>query len=150
MSEVADIARLEVLDCADPGLVALLSGAGLPVSDLAGPGKQFYGVRRDDGTLVAAGGLEIRGEAALLRSCVVAADRRGERLGRTLVEALVLAAAEAGVNELYLLTETAEAFFAALGFRVVDRARVPAAIAGLSQFVSVCPASATVMTRPLA
>lgn len=149
MSPVIEARRLEVLDCAEPGLIALLTGAGLPASDLAGHAKRFYGVRRADGTLIAAGGLEVCGKMALLRSCVVSGERRGEGLGRGLVEALADTAASSGVTELYLLTETAEQFFAALGFRVVDRASVPAAISRLSQFASVCPASATAMMRQL-
>jgi amino-acid N-acetyltransferase len=54
-----------------------------------------------------------------------------------------------GVTKLYLLTETAEHFFAARGYRAVERTGLPDAIERSEQFVSMCPASAVLMTRNL-
>lgn len=133
----------------DPSLVALLAAAGLPADDLDGPGKQFHGWHDGGGRLAAAGGLEIRGGAGLLRSCVVAPQARGRGLGRALVDALERAARDARVARLFLLTETAAEFFARRGYTVVERSAVPPEIAGLGQFTDICPESATAMTKLL-
>jgi amino-acid N-acetyltransferase len=50
---------------------------------------------------------------------------------------------------LYLLTETAEDFFAALGYRAVGRGGLPGAIERSGQFTTMCRTSAVVMTRDL-
>ena len=47
----------------------------------------------------------------------------------------------------YLLTTTAEAFFARRGFERIARQAVPAAIASTKEFNSLCPSSAICMTR---
>jgi hypothetical protein len=50
----------------------------------------------------------------------------------------------------FLLTETAPAFFARFGFTDIDRARVPETIRQTVEFSSACPASARVMVLDLA
>jgi amino-acid N-acetyltransferase len=133
----------------DPDLIGSLAAAGLPVVDLAGPGKRFYGFRDDAGRLIAAGGIEVMDTAAVLRSCVVDHGRRAKGMGTALVKAVLREAAEAGVTDVYLLTETAETYFSRLGFAVVDRADVPETVARSSQFAGVCPDSATAMAMKL-
>lgn len=137
--------ELEPVAQDDPGLAALLAAAGLPVVDLAGPGKRFFGLRDEECRLIAAGGLEVMDSAAMLRSCVVDEARRSNGLGTALVRAVLREAVAAGVSDAYLLTETAEAYFSRLGFAVIDRADVPGPVARSSQFAGVCPDSATAM-----
>ena len=48
-----------------------------------------------------------------------------------------------------LLTETADDFFSALGYRVVARESVPEAIRRSAEFRALCPASATCMRKAL-
>jgi amino-acid N-acetyltransferase len=55
-----------------------------------------------------------------------------------------------GIHALYLLTTTAERYFPSFGFRTIDRGEVPDDVRATEEFTSACPASATVMTRPLA
>ncbi|MGH7620943.1 MAG: arsenic resistance N-acetyltransferase ArsN2, partial [Gemmatimonadaceae bacterium] len=55
-----------------------------------------------------------------------------------------------GIDELYLLTTTAERFFAELGFRTIDRADVPASVRGSVEFTSACPDTAVAMNRAAA
>src|SRR3546814_3394720 len=57
-------------------LMAELSAAGLPASDLAEAGRRFFRFEDDVG-LVGYGGIEGDGSDRLLRSLVVKADRRG-------------------------------------------------------------------------
>ena len=96
---------------------------------------------------VGAIGLEHYGTAALLRSAVVDPAWRGQGLGHALVDAATDAARARGATEMYLLTTTAEPFFAALGFRIIGRDDVPDSVRQSVEFVRACPSSATVMAR---
>jgi amino-acid N-acetyltransferase len=63
---------------------------------------------------------------------------------------LVLAHASLkGVREGYLLTETAEGFFAKLGFQRIDRQAVPMAIQETEQFRTECSETAICMGKLL-
>jgi amino-acid N-acetyltransferase len=63
------------------------------------------------------------------------------------VEELDRAAAGWGVRRWWLLTTTAEKFFAARGFVRIERSVAPAAIRGTGQFLGGCCASAVCLTR---
>lgn len=54
-----------------------------------------------------------------------------------------------GVQQLCLLTTTAERFFERLGYERADREAAPTAIRGTSEFTSLCPASAAFMRKRL-
>lgn len=130
-------------------VIAMLAAAGLPVADIAaGREVHFIGIR-DDG-LIAVGGFECHGTAALVRSMVTAHTRRGTGVGSTLLGAIEEAAGQQGARDLYLLTETAESFFSSRGYALSSRARAPAAIASSPQFSSLCPSSAAFMHKRLA
>src|ERR1044072_7987728 len=92
-----------------------LAASGLPVADLAEPGRAFF--RFDDDTgLAGYGGLEGQGADRLLRSLLVVADRRGEGLGRAVLGLLEARARKLGVARLHLLTNTAAPFLSANGY----------------------------------
>jgi N-acetylglutamate synthase-like GNAT family acetyltransferase len=134
----------------DLGVVrVLLDQAGLPTSDLA-VAKPEFTVLRERGRIVAAGALQPFGSAALVRSVVVAGDRRGAGLGRIIVQELEKIAREARIGRLFLLTETAGKFFAHQGYRVIERIDVPQEVQGSEEFRSLCPASAVCMMKRLA
>jgi amino-acid N-acetyltransferase len=132
----------------EPAIRALLRQSELPHEDFAGHLANFL-VARQDGAVVGAVGFERHGEGALLRSLVVAPAARGAGLGDRLVRELTEAARRRGVRRFYLLTTTAEAFFARRGFGKVARDSVPAAIAATPEFQSLCPASAVCLTKEL-
>jgi amino-acid N-acetyltransferase len=132
-----------------PAVRALLSSAGLPVVDLDEPADLRFWVVRRDKQVVGAVGLERCDAAGLLRSLVVAPERRNRGLGLALVAALERDARAAGVELLVLLTQTAELFFARLGYSVVDRTNVPEEVKASAEFRSLCPASAICMTKSL-
>ena len=95
-----------------PAVRSLLAEARLPVEDLdLSPELTFWVVRDDARRPIGAIGLERHGDVGLLRSLVVAPDRRRHGLGRTLVATLEKQAVAGGIAQLVLLTETAEAFF---------------------------------------
>lgn len=101
------------------------------------------------GDLIACVGLEIQGDAALLRSLVVAAPRRRHGLGGAAVVAAERLAQSLGVRWLYLLTTTAAGFFDARGYRRHERASAPPALQRTTEFSTLCPASAVCMTKDL-
>ena len=81
---------------------ALLERSGLPTSDLESARPEFA-VIRENGRVVAAGALQRFGSSALLRSVVVAPDRRGSGLGRSVVSELERLARAAQIGQLILL-----------------------------------------------
>jgi amino-acid N-acetyltransferase len=143
------VAKLRAADEGDLAVVRpLLEQAGLPTSDLAGSKPQFT-VLCEGGRIIAVGALERFGTAALVRSVVVAADRRGSGLGRTIVQELERVAPAARISRLILLTQTAREFFARQGYRVIERSEAPQDVQGSEEFRSLCPASAICMTKLL-
>lgn len=124
-------------------LEAALQAASLPVDDLAAEGQRFFSF--EDGA--AFGGFARDGTVALLRSIVVAPERRGSGLGRQMVTALIDEMRRQGVTAAWLLTTSAPDFFARHGFEVVERSTAPAWIAASPQFTGLCPASAVLMRR---
>jgi amino-acid N-acetyltransferase len=134
----------------DAAIRALLEEAELPSADLSPDLLARFLVARDlDGVVIGTVGLEVFGSAGLLRSLVVRSTRRGGGLGGLLVDHLERAARGAGVADLYLLTTTAAPFFAARGYRTLDRGRVPPAVAASGEFRLLCPASAVCQHKRL-
>ena len=127
---------------------SLLTASDLPTDGVRDNFSGFV-VADDDGAIAGAIGLEKYGSVALLRSAVVAPDHRGTGVGRKLVEQLLERAEEAGVDELFLLTTTAEKYFPRFGFTRTTRATVPEAVKASAEFRGACPDTAVVMTRPL-
>lgn len=130
-------------------LMRLLESAGLPTSDLTTTSIEHFLSLRDGQTLVGVVGLDVVGEIALLRSLVVDPARRERGSGGELVRAAEAHAAQHSVRQLYLLTTTADRFFASRGYVNADRAHAPDAIRRMRQFAELCPASSTFMTKAL-
>lgn len=126
----------------------LLESAALPTSDLASAKPRFT-VVREGGELVAAGALQLYDSSALLRSVVVAHERRGTGLGFILVRELERVARSAHIERLILLTQTANEFFARQGYCVIERSDAPEEVQGSEEFRALCPASATCMVKVL-
>ena len=126
-----------------PAVLALLSEAKLPTDGVAEHFRSFFVV--DDGDrIVASAGLEVRGDAALLRSLVVAATARGTGLGAAVLRrALHEAGDRAG--GIYALTTTAETYLSRFGFARVPRTSLPPQLHGSRELQDACPASAAVM-----
>ena len=141
--------RVERATPADvPGVVALLAAAGLPHEGVA---EAFVTgvVARDGGMILGAAAVEPYGHAGLLRSVVVAEAQRGTGLGRQLVLAAENLARDKGIEELYLLTETASDWFSRLGYEVVDREEARAAVGESVEFTMVCATTGVPMRRRL-
>jgi amino-acid N-acetyltransferase len=127
----------------------LLAACSLPNADITQKKLEHFfgcGTEKNPGGIV---GVELYGEVALLRSLAVKEGVRGQGCGKRLVQEAEQHAARSGAKRLYLLTTTAEKFFAALGYSVVDRAAVPDAIRATTEFSSLCSDSASVMQKAL-
>ena len=129
-------------------LEALLRANQLPADDCAAQAHRFCAIYAGD-QLVAAGAIEEVEQYGLLRSVVVREDCRGMGLARNITAHLLQQARAEGRLAIYLLTETAEAYFAALGFSLMPRSDVPAALTHTRQFSSLCPDSASCLCRQL-
>ena len=131
-----------------PEIHAFLERNGLPEAGLAEHATDLL-VARHDGRPVGTSALEVYGPEALLRSVAVEERLRGTGLGDRLTRAAVDAARARGVERVFLLTETAAAFFPKFGFADIDRADVPESIRRTVEFASVCPVSSRVMVLAL-
>jgi amino-acid N-acetyltransferase len=131
-----------------PRIVALLQANELPTSDLADCRPEFV-VIEDGDELIGTGGVQVFGDAALVRSVAIAKDRQKTGLGSSLLGELERHASALGIRELVLLTQTAEQFFTRHGYTRVARASVPSRIQATAEFRSLCPASAVCMSKRL-
>lgn len=130
-------------------VTTLLAAAQLPVEDLtAAHCRDFFFTGPPDAPTGLVG-LEIQGDVALLRSLVVAPAGRNAGAGTALVRHAEDYARSRGVRGLYLLTTTAEAFFAKRGYSRASRETAPAAIAATREFAGICPASSAFMSKQL-
>jgi amino-acid N-acetyltransferase len=127
----------------------LLARSRLPTADLTPALMQHFLACGPPEDLAGVVGLELYGPVALLRSLAVAASHRSTGLGKTLVAAAEAHAQSCGVQELCVLTTTAERFFERLGYERADRDAAPTVIRGTSEFTSLCPASAAFMRKRL-
>lgn len=132
-----------------PDLLALLDDCALPIADLGAKHLPHFLICRDDGRLIATAALELCRDAVLLRSLAVAADYRQRGLAGQLLAALEERALANGHRQIFLLTTSAQDFFAARSFQPLPRANVPAEVAETAQFRSLCPASAVCMVKEL-
>lgn len=135
--------RLEPVTGSDPELKLALSASGLPTEDLEDAGRSFFRAVSSDGGTVGYAGIEMCGDAVLLRSIAILPEHRGKALGKALTrETLKTINVSSAV---FLATTSAAPFFESLGFAVIERADVPPAVLATRQLSSICPASATIM-----
>jgi len=128
---------------------ALLESAQLPVSDLTEQHCEHFFYCGSAERLAGLVGLELFGDVALLRSLVVTPDARSSGMGTALVQHAEMQARARGVKAVYLLTTTAEVFFARRGYKKVQRDAAPQAIRITREFADICPASSAFMSKQL-
>ena len=128
--------------------LAALDEARLPTDDLLEGDQRFYALVQ--GEAIGFGGYCCDGQEVLLRSIVVASERRRAGSGRRIVAALLDRSREDGAERAWLLTTTAQPFFERLGFVVNRRDAAPRAISNTREFSALCPLSALLMCLSLA
>ena len=131
-----------------PAVLALLASQSLPVDDLPENLDHFL-VALQGKEVIGIVGVEIYGAYGLLRSLAVHPDHRGNKIGNKLLQRIEALSNLKGLTELYLLTETAPAYFDAHGYQKITRPDVPEEVQQSSEFSHVCPASAIVMKKKL-
>ena len=130
-------------------MTALIKSAGLPTDDLATASDLHLWVLETKGDVVGAIGIERFGANALLRSLAIAPAYQRRGLGHQLVAQLEQEVQGKGVEQLILLTETAESFFQKNGYEVIERRHVLEEVRQSAEFRSLCPASAVCMAKVL-
>ena len=148
-SRDCDCVELRAARAADlPDVLALLQNAELPVAGVADTLHDFFVAERE-GRLIGAAGLEIYGASALLRSVVVQDEWRGTGVGRSLIDLALGEAKARGIEDVFLLTTTAEHYFPRFGFACISRDAVAGEVRASPEFQGACPASAVVMRKRL-
>ena len=140
------LVKLGAADLSD--LAAMLTASHLPTTDLTLPNRQFFRFE-DDGQVLGFCGLEGTNSHRLLRSIVVASERRGGGTGSAILDAIEAEAARQGAERLHLLTTTAADFFRARGYLPGERHAAPPSIAASAEFTDLCPASASYLVKTL-
>jgi len=127
----------------------LLSASQLDCSDLTAEHLRHFfgsGTKEEPEGIV---GLELFGNAGLLRSLAVVSSRQRAGLGSKLVAHAEQYARNHGVRSLYLLTVTAEDFFLHRGYQRCRREDAPSAIKETKEFSEICPVSSAFMVKHL-
>ena len=141
-----DLTRSPVT-ASDAALQATLLEAALPIDDLGTSEGRYFRFDRN-GVLAGFGGFEPYGPDALLRSVVVVPQMRGTGTGRAIAGAQLSEMRQAGIQDAYLLTTTAEGFFTRLGFAEIERKHAPARILATPQAATIC-SSAPLLSKRL-
>lgn len=134
----------------EPRLAKALREAGLPTEDLPASAGRFFSFRTLGGRLVGYGGFETYGSDVMLRSLLVKDGERGQGAGRNMVLLLLARAFDLGARRAWVLTDGATGWFEKNGFKAEAREAAPPAIAATPQAAGLCPASATLLSRPIA
>lgn len=136
-------------------VAALLTAAQLAANGIEAQfGPQFaVAIEVASGAVVGAAGVERYDDGAgrygLLRSAVVDGRWRGHGIGAALTHDRLAWAGDEGLSAIYLLTETAAAYWPRFGFECTERSAAPAAIMASHEWRQGCPASAVAMRLTL-
>lgn len=144
---MAEVSQIVIAPAAEEDVSAikdLLTRASLPTAGVDDHWQTFL-VARDGGKLIGCGGSEAYPAAALIRSIAVDPEYRGHGVGRRLVRQLLDRLASLGLREFYLLTTTAEEYFARRGFKRIDRDEIHPQLMASRELHDACPDSATCM-----
>jgi len=151
MTEVRSCSWVELRSAREadlPAVLALLQRAELPSAGVAEAFSRFV-VAEHEGKLVGAAGLEVYGASALLRSVVVEHSWKASGVGRRLIEHALDEARQRRIEDVFLLTTTAEHYFPRFGFTCVSRDAVSEEVRASVEFQGACPSSAVIMRKRL-
>ena len=127
---------------------SLLESAKLPLDGVKDHLRNFLLLKKED-KIIGTVGLEVYGGKALLRSLAVTRGFRGSGYGKRLYQAIIAKARGQQISEIYLLTETAEKFFAKQGFEKIPRDSADVKVKESIEFRSACPETASCMRLKL-
>lgn len=127
----------------------ILAQFELAYEDITPQHLEHFMVLRDGVQIAGVVGLELLGGCALLRSLCVRTRNRNKGVASELTKKAEEYALSSKVQALYLLTTTAEGFFAKHGYQRIERNTAPAAVQETAEFQSLCPSSAVCMVKHL-
>jgi tRNA (guanine37-N1)-methyltransferase len=131
-----------------PAVISLLQRTGLPAQGLLDQFPHAYAVTEDStGAIIGAAGVERYGDDGLLRSVAVDEAWRGRGVAERLLGDRLRYAQHVGMRDVYLLTTTAERYFASRGFERVSRDQLPPEVARSPEAAEICASTAVVMVR---
>jgi amino-acid N-acetyltransferase len=130
-------------------MTAFLQANALPTVGLEDWYRNFFIASNETNDWVGIAGYELYNQSALLRSVAVDERARDRGHGRALVDATITDAKTRGVRTIYLLTETAEAYFKRLGFLPVNRADVDQTVRNSAEFNSACCSGCQAMQKTI-
>jgi amino-acid N-acetyltransferase len=119
-----------------PAVIGLLEAASLPTAEL---GRTTVWVAEDPDGICGVVGLQQFDGDGLLRSIAVDPSRRGQRIGRQLVEHVLVESARRRLRGVYALAEgDAAAWLARRGFTRIERADAPPALTASALYQHAC------------
>jgi amino-acid N-acetyltransferase len=121
----------------------------LPFEDIRLETLNDFIVLQSEDKIIGTVGLEICDTDGLLRSLAVTPTHRGQNLGLKLTALITEHAQQQGIRALYLLTTTADSFFANLGYEIIERRAAPDEIQATEEFRRICPDSAVCMKKDI-
>ena len=133
----------------EPWIRQLLIVCGLPQEDITPEHLRHFLVLKEKGQIIGLVGMEALGQFGLLRSLAVDPEYRCRGFASQLIEKAEEYAASLKIEALYLLTMTAEGFFAKRGYQKVERSSAPSPLHATTEFKNLCPASAVCMVKYL-
>ncbi len=126
----------------------LLQQLSLPFTDLDQEQLLLFSLHQED-EIQGIGGLEVYEKYALIRSVAIFPSHQQRGHGSTLVDLLEEKARNLGIEQLYLLTTTAESFFHKKGYQTLHRANAPEVLQQTTEFSALCPDTAVCMKKTL-
>jgi len=137
---------------AQPGdieqIKSLLQANDLPVVGVVQYWQNFFVADKQD-CILGALGAHYDGKKALLRSFVVNDSQRNSGIGKALLQRMLLEMQRRGINEVFLLTETATNYFIREGFTEICRDEIPQILLKESGLDQACPCSSQCLKRQL-
>jgi len=131
----------------EPRIKELLSSCGLPNEDITSEHLHHFWVLKKQNQTIGVVGLEILRPLAFLRSLAIDPNYRNQGLGSQMTQQAEKYGDSLKLHALYLLTMTAEDFFAKRGYKKVPKEAIPNQIQGTAEFRSLCPATAVCMVK---
>ena len=147
-NRMSEILTLPVKQNDLQSIINLLSYYKLITQDIDLNKQNFIKVTQND-EFIGIGAIEFYRPYGLLRSVAINPNKRKQGFASQIITKLEQRAKLENINELYLLTETAETFFTKLGYETIARGSVPTIIKNTNQFSTLCPASAAVMVKAI-
>ncbi len=131
----------------EPWIRQLLALCGLPHEDITPQHLRHFWAMKEKGQIIGVVGVEVFGRLALLRSLAVDSRFRKQGIAAQLMEKAEKHADSLRIEELYVLTVTAESFFGKRGYQRIERNSAPPAIQGTAEFQGLCPVSSVLMVK---